>query len=108
MNLHQEPFILMDSGTKKSELRLNDEKRRNLKVGDTIIFTNREVESKTLVAEITYLHNFPTFREMFHTVKKDYLGWEEESFVHAMYEYYLPEDESRWGTLEIGVCVISN
>ena len=36
MRLHNEPFVLIKDGTKTIELRLNDEKRRQIKVGDYI------------------------------------------------------------------------
>lgn len=41
MNLHNEPFELINKGTKTLELRLNDEKRQLLKENDIIEFTNR-------------------------------------------------------------------
>lgn len=40
MKLNNEPFTLIKAGTKVIELRLNDEKRRKLAVGDKIEFTN--------------------------------------------------------------------
>lgn len=41
MRLHNSPFKLIKNGTKTIELRLNDEKRKLIKVGDIIRFTNR-------------------------------------------------------------------
>lgn len=40
MKLNSEPFLKIADGTKTIELRLNDEKRRLIKVGDYIEFTN--------------------------------------------------------------------
>ena len=40
MKLNNEPFIKIKNGTKTVELRLNDEKRKLLNVGDVICFTN--------------------------------------------------------------------
>ena len=42
LHLHPEPFSLIKSGRKIIESRLNDEKRQTFKIGDTLIFTNRE------------------------------------------------------------------
>ena len=42
MNLNNRPFKSIKEGTKTIELRLNDEKRSLLKVGDEIEFTNRD------------------------------------------------------------------
>jgi ASC-1-like (ASCH) protein len=41
MRLHPEPFERVKSGEKNVECRLNDEKRQQLSVGDTIVFQNR-------------------------------------------------------------------
>ena len=38
MNLDSNPFEMIKNGTKTIELRLNDDKRRKIKVGDYIIF----------------------------------------------------------------------
>ena len=40
MQLKPEPFAMIKDGTKTIELRLYDEKRRNIKVGDRIVFTD--------------------------------------------------------------------
>ena len=45
MNLQPRYFNYIKSGTKRIELRLNDEKRRQLQLGDTIVFTSSEGES---------------------------------------------------------------
>ena len=47
MKLHPAPFEMIKSGKKTIELRLYDEKRRKIKVGDEIIFTNT-VNGETL------------------------------------------------------------
>ena len=49
MKLNNEPFINIKNGTKTIELRLNDEKRRLLKVNDLIEFTNRETNEKLTI-----------------------------------------------------------
>ena len=40
LRLHDEPFNLIKNGTKTIELRLYDEKRREIHEGDNIEFTN--------------------------------------------------------------------
>ena len=46
MRLNNEPFNKIKEGTKTVELRLLDEKRKALRVGDKIIFTNRANNEK--------------------------------------------------------------
>lgn len=52
MNLHPRPFKKVIEGTKVIEIRLNDDKRRLLKVGDEIEFTSREVSSQKIKTEV--------------------------------------------------------
>ena len=49
MSLNNRPFKSIKEGTKTIELRLNDEKRSLLKVGDEIEFTNRDTNEKLSV-----------------------------------------------------------
>lgn len=50
MKLHPEPFEEIKSSRKKTEIRLNDSKRKKIKVGDTIIFSKRpELMEKIIV-----------------------------------------------------------
>ena len=64
MRLHNSPFKLIKNGTKTIELRLNDEKRRLIKVGDIIRFTNR-VTLEELDAEVINLYSYPSFEELY-------------------------------------------
>ena len=64
MRLHQKPFDQIKSGIKTIEARVNDEKRRQLNVGDTITFKLRDHEDVTFTAEIVKLELFPTFYQM--------------------------------------------
>ena len=42
LKLNAGPFASVAAGTKTIEMRLMDEKRKQIKVGDTIIFSHRE------------------------------------------------------------------
>ena len=52
MRLAPSPFEMIEAGTKTIELRLFDEKRRNLHVGDVIEFIHTENSSKTLLVKV--------------------------------------------------------
>ena len=67
MNLHNEPYELIKNETKTIELRLNDEKRQNLKEKDLIEFTNRTT-NETMLVEIEKLYHYNSFAELY---KKD-------------------------------------
>ncbi|MCL2439993.1 MAG: ASCH domain-containing protein [Alphaproteobacteria bacterium] len=65
MRLHAEPFAQISAGKKQVELRLNDEKRQNISVGDTVIFTSRESgeELKMRVIGRVLFKDFRTLEE---------------------------------------------
>lgn len=46
MNLHDEPFNAIKRNQKVIEMRLNDERRKDLKANDLIIFTNNITKEK--------------------------------------------------------------
>lgn len=93
MRLHPEPFGRIERGEKKVECRLWDEKRRQLKVGDTIQFQLRPECTKTLTKQIVALHTFPTFEAMFAQFP--------EERVSDVYQYYTKEEEAKWGVVAI-------
>lgn len=64
MRLHPEPFNKIKNGTKTIEMRLYDEKRRQLQLGDIIEFENRETGEK-LGAQIVNFHRFASFAELY-------------------------------------------
>lgn len=77
MNLNNRPFKSIKEGTKTIELRLNDEKRSLLKVGDEIEFTNRDTNEK-LSVDIINLHKYPSFKELYKHFNKIELGYAED------------------------------
>ena len=64
MNLMPLPFSKIADGSKTIELRLNDEKRQKIAVGDTIVFTHTETQ-ETLSAKVLALHKFPEILKPF-------------------------------------------
>jgi ASC-1-like (ASCH) protein len=107
MNLYADSFAKVLSGTKKSELRLNDEKRQQIHVGDTITFRNAASEDETIDTEVTYLKTYPNFASLFDGMQHDYPNCQKESFIQGMYQYYTPAKELRYGALEIGIRVLN-
>lgn len=73
MRLHDSPFTLIKNGSKTIELRLNDEKRSIIKIGDHIEFTNRVTEEKILV-EVINLHKYNSFEELYKHFDKVSMG----------------------------------
>ncbi len=109
MNLNDSPFNKIKSGSKTIELRLNDEKRRLLNVGDTIEFTNRN-SFETLLVEIINLYKYENFEELYKDFDKISLGYEEDEEKNYidMEKYYSKEEQKKYGVLGIHMKVISN
>lgn len=102
MNLNNEPFELIKNGSKTIELRLDDEKRRLLNVGDEILFTNRDTNEK-LLTDIIELHKYDSFESLYKNFDKVSLGYREyeKSDPSDMNNYYSKEDEMKYGVVGI-------
>jgi ASC-1-like (ASCH) protein len=106
MGLYGEYFQAIKEGKKKVEVRLNDEKRKEIKVGDTIEFIKIPELDETLKVEVTELREYDTFQSMYEDIPFedfDCKGWTIKEMVEGTYEIYTPEQEKKWGTLAITV-----
>ncbi len=101
MRLNPKPFAEIRAGTKTVELRLWDEKRQKLRVGDSIRFTNN-VTGEQLLTRVQRLHRFDSFRELFAALPS---GW--GTGTPNMDAYYAPEEQQRWGVvgIELALCL---
>ena len=64
MNLYDLPFKQIKEGSKTVEVRLNDEKRKSLEIGDFIEFKNIETK-ETIKKEIENLKIYANFEELY-------------------------------------------
>lgn len=104
MKLDNEPFKAIKNGTKTLELRLNDEKRKQLIVGDYIEFTNRVTNEKLLV-EVIDLFKYNSFEELYKHFNKIEMGYSinEEANPKDMENYYSKEEQEKYGVLGIKI-----
>lgn len=104
MKLDNEPFKAIKNGTKTLELRLNDEKRKLLTVGDYIEFTNRVTNEKLLV-EVIDLFKYNSFEELYKHFNKIEMGYSinEEANPKDMENYYSKEEQEKYGVLGIKI-----
>jgi ASC-1-like (ASCH) protein len=106
MGLYGEYFKSIKEGKKKVEVRLNDEKRRKIKVGDTIVFIKVPEQDETLQVQVTDLKIYDTFQAMYEDIPFqdfDCEGWTMKEMIDGTYEIYSPEQEKEWGTLAITI-----
>lgn len=102
MRLHKEPFELIKNCSKTIELRLYDEKRQMINIGDTITFENRSGGDKIQVKVIA-LYIYPSFEELYKHFDKISIGYkeDEEADPKDMELYYSSEDQSKYGVVGI-------
>ena len=106
MRLLPEPFEMISAGKKTVEIRLFDEKRRRLSVGDSIVFRRTDGRDE-LAAEIVALHTAPDFGELFRREgmpeKAGFCGASPEECARMMHAIYSPEAEKTYGALGIEI-----
>ena len=104
MRLNNEPFIKVKEGIKTVELRLLDEKRKTLRVGDKIIFTNRANNEKIDVL-VTNLFKADSFEPIYEKYSKVAMGYneEDEAKLEDMEEYYSKEEIKKYGCIAIEI-----
>lgn len=104
MRLNHEPFLAIKSGTKKIEIRLNDEKRSQLKVEDTIEFTDLKTGDR-ISTMVLNLEIFPTFKELFKKYSGSIIGSSDDISIDELdkenQEIYSREREYKYGALAI-------
>ncbi len=107
MHLDDEYFRKIKEGTKTIEVRLNDEKRRELKVGDIITFDNRSSDEK-LEARVTNLYVYKNFEELYKHHDKISLVYNEDEIASPsdMRMFYSFEDTIKYGVVAIEIEVI--
>lgn len=110
MKLQQEPFEKIARGIKTIELRLFDEKRREIKTGDIIIFTNIIDPRRRICTKVIKLHKFDSFSELYRYLPLDKCGYTAEEMSDAdskdMERYYSIEQQEKYGVLGIEIRLI--
>lgn len=104
MRLHPEPFEKIKNGTKIIEMRLFDEKRQKIQIGDKIEFENRANGDK-VTAIVMALYRFSSFEELYRALNKRDLGYEddEEAKPEDMSQYYSEDDIRQFGVVGIEI-----
>lgn len=104
MKLNPAPFEMIKSGQKTIELRLYDDKRQLIKIGDEIIFTNTATE-ETIHTQVLNLHRFDSFAELYKSLPLLKCGYTSENVGSAtpadMEGYYSVEEQKRLGVVGI-------
>lgn len=110
MRLYPVPFLKIKSGMKTIELRLYDEKRRKVAVGDTIRFVNTENADETILTKVEELYIFDSFDALYENLPLLQCGYTKDDVQNAsprdMDAYYSAERQKQYGVVGIRVVVI--
>lgn len=112
MRLDDDPFMKILTGEKTIELRLNDEKRSLINVGDEIVFVNRDDSSLTLTCLVKAIHKFKDFELLYKHLSLKKCGYAADEIKSAhpndMLKYYSKADQHKYGVLGIELTPLSN
>lgn len=106
MKLNPDPFEKIRSGSKTVELRLFDEKRRMVKVGDFVEFTNN-ISGEKITVRVIALHKHPSFEDLYRVFKRNLemekLGYGSGDNPHPddMKKYYSMDMQEKYGVVGI-------
>ncbi len=109
MKLDHAPFLMIASGRKRYELRLNDEKRRKIGVGDEIMFTDNAT-GQTLLTKVLGKKVFPDFEALYRALPLLECGYTKETLPHAsprdMERYYSHAAQKTFGVVGLYITLL--
>lgn len=110
MNLTPAAMQEIRTGNKTIELRLNDEKRKQISVGDTIKLINTEDSNDTLRVKVVDLFLFSSFAELYDNLPLLNCGYNEDNINTAspddMEMYYSREKQNKYGVVGIEISLL--
>lgn len=102
MRLRKTPFFLIQNGEKTVECRLFDEKRRQIQLGDMIIFSLMSDETQKVTVRVVGLLRYASFAEMFARSDPRKFGGKTASELNeALLTYYSLDEQEKNGVVGI-------
>ena len=106
-NLQPRYFDFIKDGTKRIELRLFDEKRQQIQLGDIIEFTKSEDDK--FKAEVIGLLRYNSFNDLFEDFDISILAdksMTKQELLDVLSEFYTPEKQAEFGVLGIRLKIL--
>ena len=104
MNLQPKYFDFIKDGTKRIELRLYDEKRRSIQLGDIIEFAKSDDEK--FKAEVVGLLRYNSFADLFEDFDISILAdssMTKQELLEVLGEFYSEEKQAEFGVIGIRI-----
>ena len=105
MKLVDFAFKAIKNKEKDIELRLNDEKRSKINIGDIIEFIHIDT-NEIIKVEVINLHKYSTFEELFSKFDHKRFGLKDSDDASIMNNFYSREDQEKYGALGIEIKLI--
>ena len=99
-------FNCINNGTKKIEIRLNDEKRKNIKIGDEIVFEDLDNQDRKVRVKVTNLYYEDTFDDLLDKFDVSIFGDQNttrQELIEALNNIYSKEEQKKYGIVGIGI-----
>ena len=106
LKLQPKYFNYINNGAKRIELRLYDEKRQKINIGDTIIFQKEPELEITMKVKVIGLLRYDTFEELFKDFDIKIMAdnsMTKQELLEALEEFYTPEKQKQYGVLGIRI-----
>lgn len=103
-HLEADIFELFKNGKKDIEVRINDEKRRTLKIGDGITFLKRPEEQEKLETKVIGLEYYSDFEELvrlYDIERLYYPNYTKEQYLNDLGKFYSNEEQLKYGVVAI-------
>ena len=110
MKLQPKYYDFIRYGTKRIELRLLDEKRQKIKVGDTITFLKEPELQESFQAKVIDLLKYNSFEELLNDFPISLLADEsmtKEELKNALEQFYPKEKQEQYGVVGIKLDLFS-
>lgn len=107
MNLQPKYFDFIKDGTKRIELRLYDEKRQSIQLGDIIEFAKSDDEK--FKAEVVGLLRYNSFADLFKDFDISILAdssMTKQELLEVLEEFYSEEKQTEFGVIGIRIKLI--
>ena len=109
MKLQPEYYNYILNGTKRIEIRLNDEKRSKVKIGDTIKFLKEPDLKESFKIKVVGLYRYNSFEDLFKDFDISILSdksMSKEELIDVLEQFYTKEKQEQYGVLGIRIELI--
>lgn len=104
MKVQTKYYKLLKSGQKTIELRLFDEKRQKIKVGDEIVFYDFSNSNDNFKVTVLKLHRAESFDALCKIIKPEQAGFSsKKDLITTLQEFYTLTDQQKFGVVGIEV-----